>query len=223
MKPHQTIADYLELKDWNFKPSYQTGQHEEFFWVTMGYHIDCSEFIAWPHQPFAILMITFDGSNAGYCFASKPNWRAVGEFAVSDPMPGRPVLSYQADFELMLLDKELSDQQIKDAFVSGDVGTHLDDPKFWDILSCLQPYCYVAYTDQLYFISKDKALVDAMYSQQALDSVERTSKEYMLKSRESMWEMLGPECGPEVCAEPGCDRLRIQLAMRCFMHQRARP
>jgi hypothetical protein len=30
---------------------------------------------------------------------------------------------------------------------------------------------------------------------------------------------LGPECGPEKCREPNCNRLRIRLAVFCLKHQ----
>jgi hypothetical protein len=38
-------------------------------------------------------------------------------------------------------------------------------------------------------------------------------------ARASFEAELGPECGPERCDEPGCDRLRMKLAIRCLQHQ----
>lgn len=223
MNPLQKINEYLELEDWVFKPSFSIGQHNEFYWITLDYAIDCADYIPWHDRSFSTLMISFDSGFTACCFGTQPNWRAVNEFAVSNLLVGRPELSYGAEFELMLFDNEISDQKIKDALAAGFDETNLDDPKFWSVLTKLQPYCYVANTYQLYFISTNRTLVQAMHSPQALTSAREIAKEYARKNRADTWEMLGPECGPEKCVEPNCDRLRIQLANRCFMHQMIRP
>lgn len=60
--------------------------------------------------------------------------------------------------------------------------------------------------------------------QQLLDSISRHGIEAITENklpaaRAQKWQALGPECGPEVCVEEACKRLRIKLAVRCFMHQ----
>ena len=39
------------------------------------------------------------------------------------------------------------------------------------------------------------------------------------KARKNFRRELGPECGPEKCAQEDCSRLRIKLAIRCLEHQ----
>jgi hypothetical protein len=49
--------------------------------------------------------------------------------------------------------------------------------------------------------------------------LEADAHSHRLSSWKYYWETLGPECGPEKCVQPGCDRLRIHLAIRCLRHQ----
>jgi hypothetical protein len=39
------------------------------------------------------------------------------------------------------------------------------------------------------------------------------------EEKSSFFANLGPECGPEKCLQPNCDRLRIKLAVYCLQHQ----
>ncbi|MBA3856532.1 MAG: hypothetical protein C0507_06425 [Cyanobacteria bacterium PR.3.49] len=39
------------------------------------------------------------------------------------------------------------------------------------------------------------------------------------QARKKFRRELGPECGPEKCAQESCNRLRIRLAIRCLEHQ----
>ena len=217
----QTIEDYLEVKDWAFKASFSTGQNGEYYWVILDSPDLKTEFLIWPQKSLSTVLLSFDGSDTGCSFGSSKNWRAVAGIAVSDLILGPPELSYGAEFELLILDRELTDQELKAALTVRPDKTDLDNIKFWQFLERLQPLCYVADTYQSYFMSKDKTMVEALHSKQALERIEEDRKRGVQQNRLELWSMLGPECGPEKCVEEHCDRQRIELAMRCFIHQLA--
>jgi len=50
-------------------------------------------------------------------------------------------------------------------------------------------------------------------------NVDQKLYEMAVQCRRELWEAIGPETGPDRCIEPGCTRLRISLAIRCFPHQ----
>jgi hypothetical protein len=213
-----TIEDYLNLSDWVFKAGVEEGHHEDFFWVKLAHFIDFADYICLPQCPYRILITYFDGPGSA-CYGSAPGWRVVGEYALSDFMTKRPKINYGADTELLVLDKPLTDDEIMSGLALANVETDPDDPKFWDFLDRLQPYCFASYRGTIFFTAKIKLLVDALHSERAIADIEHQERTYLGSSRASLWRNLGPECGPEKCIEPDCDRLRIKLAVRCFMHQ----
>jgi hypothetical protein len=44
-------------------------------------------------------------------------------------------------------------------------------------------------------------------------------KVHLREQREEFWLAVGPEVGPELCVEPQCHHLRIEVAVRCIEHQ----
>ncbi|MBS1997571.1 MAG: hypothetical protein JSS86_14720 [Cyanobacteria bacterium SZAS LIN-2] len=119
----------------------------------------------------------------------------------------------------MLLDKYLTDEELLSGLAAASVTTEPTDPNFWKFLERFQPYCFVSASDTLFFAAHNKDLVASVHSDRAWADAESQERAYKSSSRAALWRDLGPECGPEKCVEPDCNRLRIKLAMRCFMHQ----
>ena len=59
---------------------------------------------------------------------------------------------------------------------------------------------------------------EASICDKCLDYCDELFKKHY-SEKESFWSNLGPECGPEKCAEPGCGCLRIKVATFCLQHQ----
>ncbi len=222
--PIPEVDDWLNLKDWTFRCNYKQGQHGDFYWITPYYTWDFLDCIELPQTPFRILMTYFDWfGGAAACFGSKPGWQVVAEHcALSDVITEKPVINYGADIELMLIDEPLSKSEIAGRLSLAGVDADPDNSDFWKFIEEVEPYCFASYTHGMFFTAKKKELIESFYSEETLQNVERTEREKERAGRARMWEMLGPECGPETCVDFGCDRLRIQLAMRCFFHQRRR-
>lgn len=221
-RPIPTIDDWLNLSDWTFKSKYQEGQHGELFWVSPSYSCDVLDCIELPETPFRILVTSFDNGPRA-CFGTEAGWQMLGETrALSEPMVENLLPSYGTDMELMLIDEAISVKEIASRLKRAGELTNPEDPDFWNFIETMQPYCFVTYdiyTQQLFFVAKKKELIESLYSAETLARVEQAKRKYLRASRVLTWEQLGPECGPETCVDFGCNRLRIQLAVRCFLHQ----
>jgi len=225
-----TIEEYLKLSDWTFSVSMNEGSYSNFFWLRSRHlgALDVLETIDLPKKPFRVLITYWDWNGGGAStYGSEAGWRELGEYAISDVSTVLPKLHYGADNAQMLLDESIADQEILRALSNFDEPYTLDDleeehaKKFWAALEAVKPYCYFSYGlfDGFTFIARGHDL-----RRQFLDRVSQHKIEAIYRERESdtrarMWQELGPECGPEICIEENCERLRIKLAVRCFMHQ----
>ena len=219
--PIPTIEDYLNVSDWGFDPKYDEGRNGDYFWVSLNYDVEFEKFIPVPRNPYRILVTYFDWwGGAAKLYGSSPGWKAVNQCAISDAIVDRPpIINYRADTALMFLDKPLTDQQIQTGLTFADEEPDPSNSRFWSLLDHLQPYLYISYMAKEFFAAREKILLDALHSADAFADVEAKERADCRNTRAEQWKKLGPECGPEKCVESGCDRLRIKLAIRCFIHQ----
>lgn len=225
----QTISDYLQLSDWTFEISMSKGSHLNYFWLRSSQlaAVDLLETIDLPKKPFCVLITYWDAGGGASVYGSDKGWRKLGDYAISDVSTVPPKLQYGADNAQMLLDKPIVDPDLLDALSNFDEPLTLDDvdvedtTNFWSAVEAIEPYCYFSYGlfGEFTFIARGHELF-----QQFLDRVSEAEVEAIHRERESalrakIWRQLGPECGPELCIEENCGRLRIQLAVRCFIHQ----
>jgi hypothetical protein len=216
-----SVEDFLNLWDWSFKATFEVGQHNDYHWAILAYSVDFEKFIPFPQQPYRVLITHCDGYGvAADCYSNNPGWRTIGKCALSDFVTGQPpAISNAADTTFMLLDKPSSDQELLAAlqFINGE-----PDPansSFWLVIERLQPYLFISNTDKEFFASKNKHVLDILHSESALADTEERERMYLKASRLTKWKSIGPECGPEKCVEAGCGRLRIERAVRCYVHQ----
>ena len=225
-----TIDEYLSVIDWQFNPNVKKGQVDDFYWVRspeFAGTVDVLEHVDLPAQPFSVLVTDWDGSGGGAQFyGPRQGWRLVGQSALSEPSCNLPELSYGADNAQMLIDHAISDEALLSALTDFCEPHFLDDPdgsqSFWNAINAIQPYCYFSYgcsAENFTFIARGKSLIDQFWQNVSLPKVELKLRQGLVESRAKTWNTLGPECGPEVCQEANCDRLRIKLAVRCFIHQ----
>lgn len=217
--PLQTIEEYLALSDWNFNPGYEIGSHGEFYWIRYDYQIDPLQFINLPAGKYRALLLDFDSGPPGKYFGNDPGWSALGEFAISNLGKTLPDLCFGADTAYLLLDRELDQTTLLEQLGRLKEPQPKDDQILWEVLDAVKPFCYCNDFGGTFFVSPDKASRDVLYSSKVLKIAEDRAREGERKGRLGSWQSLGPERGPEKCVEPDCDRLRIELAVRCFMHQ----
>jgi hypothetical protein len=215
-----TVAEFLNLSDWSFNAKFEVGQHNDYHWVTLDYDVEFEKFIPFPEYPYRVLVTHYDGyGGAAYCYRSTPGWRSIDECALSDIVAMHPPsINYAADTALMFINAQLSDQDLSAALRLVEE-PDLASSSFWLFLDQLQPYLFISHMETEFFASKNKDLLDRLHSDQALAEAEEQAKTHLNASRLAKWESVGPECGPEECAEPGCKRLRVERATRCYMHQ----
>lgn len=218
--PLKTIEEYLALIDWTYTPKYQVGSHGDFYWIRYDYQIDPLQFIDLPKGKYRALLLDFDSGPPGEYFGNDPGWSALGEFALSDAGDSLPNLRFgAADTAYLLLTQEFDQNTLLEQLVRLEEPHQKTDQIFWEVLDAVKPFCYCSDGGGTFFVSPDKASIDVLYSSKVLQIAQDRARESKRKGRLELWQTLGPERGPEKCVEQNCDRLRIQLAVRCFMHQ----
>lgn len=216
-KKLQTIEEYLSLADWSYKPVVTEGTHGDYFWVAtdMRFH----EERGLPKYPFRVLAISFDGFGSGAkIYENEPGWKPLGSFAISEMVTTLPKMYFDAEYSYMLIDRPLTDVQILSCFIDFEDFMYCERDRFWQTVDALQPYFYVAGWDHSVFVARGKDLYETVFNEACADESREIARRRELDGRRKMWESQGPERGPEVCVEPDCDRLRIQLTIRCFIH-----
>lgn len=228
--PIPTIEEYLRLKDWKFELSINEGCHANFFWLRSRELVmsDLLATIDLPQVPFSVLVTYWDWHGGGAStYGNERGWRHLGEYAISDISTKLPKLYYGADCAQMLLDEPINDNELLNALSNFDEPYMLDDleeehaKNFWTAIEAVKPFCYFSYGlfNSFTFIARDPALYRQFVERISREDIEQAYKERAAANRAKTWAELGPECGPETCVEPNCDRRRIKLAVRCFIHQ----
>ncbi len=216
-----TIDEYLAMQDWVFSPQIKQGTHGDYFWVHyLGLDTyDPFDRIDPPSVPFCLAVRpSFDSSQSVAMIGAKPGWNANGNFAISNwnfNMKHVDLGGFGARF---VIDTLKSETRINEALVDFEDFFFLAPEsleKFLRVVSDLQPYCCA--TGDL-FIARGKELYEQFFNDELLDEIRRDEWRSELEERRSFWKNQGPECGPEVCSEPQCDRLRIKLSVNCFVH-----
>lgn len=228
--PIPTIEEYLQMSDWNFGVSIKEGCHANFYWLRSRELVmaDLLATIDLPRQPFSVLVTYWDWHGGGSAtYGNERGWRHIGKYAISDASTVLPELHYGADCGQMLLDEQIADSDLLKALSRFDEPYMLDDleeehaKNFWAAIEVIKPFCYFSYGlfDGFTFVARGLALYRQFMERVSPEAIEQIYKERAAANRAKTWEDLGPECGPETCIEPNCDRLRIRLAIRCFIHQ----
>lgn len=226
--PPRTVDEYLQVSDWHFEVDIQQGTHSGFSWLRseMLARSDISDLISLPERPFSVLVTFWDWhGGAAKVYGTDAGWRQLGDYAISSPSRILPKLHFGADNTQMFLDDPIPDHDILAALIGFDDPYDLDDldssetRKFWNCIEMINPYCYFSYAREFTLITRGRDLLDQALTQVSIEELEAHLKHEAAANRARLWDSLGPECGPEECVVPACGRLRIRLAVRCFMHQ----
>lgn len=219
-----TIEEYLALEDWKFCPFINEGQEGEFFWFTSSglFYEHPLTLLPAPREPFRIAIIDWDSTSGAESFFSKmPDWCSIGDWAVSPPLTSFPALNFHADAEVIVFPANSPNELLLEVqqYFGNSVFEMLHSDEFWDVLKKLKPLCYTVTGSVDFFIAPNQSVYSLLMNSELLINSETKANAQAERDRQICWENLGPEVGPERCLEPDCDRLRIKLAVRCFIHQ----
>jgi hypothetical protein len=180
-----------------------------------------------------LLITAVDGCVGAQPYGLENCWILGKQHGLSPIMHHWPQLIFTGNGEaLFVLDASstLSNiDMILDKYGELDGYEQLDDlslPKirqFWDHVNLLNPVFYVCDWTLFSFISRSETDFATFIESNSFQNIEAKLKADANSQRLSLWkyywDAIGPECGPETCVQPGCDRLRIHLAIRCLRHQ----
>lgn len=216
-----TIDEYLAMQDWVFDPRIKQGEHGDFYWMHyIGSDLsDPFKRIESPHVPFCVLIKPDIYSSLGLTsIVQSLGWKQLGSFAVSSWSDKMPIIDQGNLGTLFVVDRLKSESEILKALADfEDLLFHQpkDLSKFLQVVDQLQPYCAVS---GYLFLARGKHVYQQYFNEELLDEIRRLEWRSALDQRQRFWKNQGPECGPETCVEPDCTRLRIKLAVRCFVH-----
>ncbi|MBI2810255.1 MAG: hypothetical protein HYX67_05440 [Candidatus Melainabacteria bacterium] len=229
--PLQTIEEYLQLSDWHFKVSIKDGSYENFFWLRsleIGRSLNLLDTTYLPQKPFSVLVTSWDGGDGASIYGKEKGWRQLMAHAISDTATVAPNLNFHADCAHMLIDEPMSDGALGAALFDFEEPYMLDDldeehaKTFWSAIQIINPYSYFSYgccADGFTLVTRERQLYERILDGVCVTEIETLYKNEAATKRARIWRDLGPECGPEICIEPNCNRLRIEVAVRCFIHQ----
>lgn len=225
-----SIYEYLALRDWKFEIDLEEGNHGDFFWLRCPQLADVELFniVDLPQEQFRVVVPFWDGSSGAHNYRHERYWRMVGDIAVSDISYELPPRLDGTSNAQLILEHPLEDAEIIASlsdFEEPQTSLHLDDDEtesFWRIIQRINPYCYFSYgvhDRDFTFVARGERLCRQLVDDAPWKEIENEAKEGAINRSKVLWENIGPECGPELCIEPNCKRLRIKLAVRCFLHQ----
>ncbi len=222
--PHNlpTIEDWLALKGWSRTPNVTEGTHGEYFWVrceSAWFGSALSTTLFMPTE-FRVLVTYWDGNGADF-YRNEPGWKAIGDYALGPPLKYLPELNFGAQSAAMLIPHTVPESQLEDLLVGFDdfQPYREETAPFWNVVDRIKPICYFSDLDEGIFVAQGKELYELGFNESLVAEITNELRVREQRIRQSTWNTLGPECGPEKCVEPGCDHLRIRLAIRCLLHQ----
>ncbi len=222
--------EYLVVHPQLYKHEWWQGKREHFHWL-QSKHFTCSHFFNAVPAPASgcRILVSMRTDYPPYC--QTMGWTDMGQDIASSP-----VLSHWDDLKVgeegvgfLVVPSTAKVQQISPMFSGLTVFDkhyiHLGSTEdqeiksFWTTLGSLEPLMYLVDGFVFTIISPDKDVIEQLIESHSFGSLEARRHEQARQRLQNLWHSIGPECGPETCVEPGCGRLRIALAIRCFVHQ----
>ena len=126
------------------------------------------------------------------------------------------------DFGQALIPANIDEGRIREAlrFYEEPYSLESEELAFWEVLEKLEAIGYLStYLSLVAIVVNSESHYAGMRSKVNSEIVEAAARLELIQKRAREWELLGPECGPEKCRVEDCSRLRIKLAVYCFVHQ----
>ncbi len=227
-----SIDDWLSGDDFESTLRLIQGSCQDHHWLFAQDLIAADVFnaIALPER-FCLLATHYGGARAGYMYSDRPEWMVMANYALSPPLSAMPELYDGANRALMIVDKHFNRSEVEPLLLGFQ--DHFADPeqnanfeKFCQVISTVDPYLYASYQVSaaevnagLFIIAREKALIEHFLNSEAVLSATDYEHKQLQKYRRTLWQALGPECGPGNCSEGDCSRLQTAASKKCFLHQ----
>jgi len=234
-----TIEEYLQCVDcgpFKLDMAIEEASQGDFFWMrSSSVNICPLNLIDLPKQ-FAVVVTYLDPSEFEMeIYNTIPGWRVVaGSFAICEFTNSIPKLYDNVSNAAMIIDRQVSDETLlkllPDLYQQESYGEpnsleELEDEesaRFWNVIAAINPHCYYSYglcAEGFTLIVRTRDLFRQYLDRYPVEEIENQKNKSHKDYRANLWKDLGPESGPAPCVELECERLRIKLAARCFIHQ----
>lgn len=217
----ENIEDYLRAKDWKYTFEAMEGSESGYSWMkTKDMMIDPLSAVTHPEQ-FKIVILDYAQGPGAEAFGNKAGWTKVGDYAFSPVYRTLPDLPLHEAIYMMYDPREAPDME--SLIGKHQLYCHRDIfeeelPLLANTLSTLKAFLYLGNTYDFVFLAQDQTMAE-MKSSEAFLSLPERAREQVCKRRDRMWQQIGPEVGPDLCINEGCEHKRLQLTPRCFIHQ----
>jgi hypothetical protein len=232
---HEPPDDFMRATEINWRHDFRQGIHDGFSWL-QSRQIHFHDFFDWmkpPTEGFRLLITAVDGCPGASPYQIEEGWIIGERYGLSPLMHHWPQLIFTGNGEaLFVLDASstLSNiDEIPNKYVEVSGYEQLDDlslpeiRQFWDSVNNFNPLFYMCDWALFSFVSRSETNFEQFIEADSFKNIEAKleadTKSQRLSLWKYYWDAIGPECGPEPCVQPGCDRLRIHLAIRCLRHQ----
>jgi hypothetical protein len=206
-----------------------TGTESDFFWIRCNAEIAVELFEECPElvEGRYVVMMTFDGISVMRSRETKGDrwdelhaprivaspkeipWSGNGEEVyLFENKPGDESLRLIKDFRLEMFDK----------FSLGEPAV---EGRFWDMLAKTFAESYLSQGSYFFLATRSRGLFDKVVSGEVIRGLPTRRQREIECLTQNELEGLGPECGPEICADARCGRLRIELGVFCAEHHLA--
>lgn len=210
---------------------FERGLWKKYAWLRSN-HLVCWDFLSSIDLSAGIrlVLIEYGGARLSTCdlrfLLAKEGWQISPGYALSPILRSPPRIHWTGEGDIVIgLRKTVSTDLIFShskllskfhtaGFISGDCS------RFWRAIETLEPEFYVSDREQLSVVLPSSERLSDFINSAKFRNTEKRVRAKFCRERMRLWNLLGPETGPESCIQPGCGSLRISLALRCAEHQR---
>ncbi len=225
-----SIDEWLSGQDFQFTLHLSEGNHKNHHWLysqELG-NVDVFNAIELPER-FCLLATHYDGARAGFMYSDREDWLVMANYVLSPPLRAMPDLYDGASRALMIVDKQNTRTELEPLLMGfqdhfGQPEINVNFEHFCQVIDRVNPYLYASYNAEkeesgLFVIARDKSHLQNFLASEAVMAAGEHETALVLKYRQTLWQALGPECGPDSCSEVDCNRLHTAGEEKCFLHQ----
>ncbi len=230
------IEEFLNLSDWTYADALPVsiGGHVGYQWVMLDLDHELSKFNHFNPMAFITLPAPFQMIEVNIDKVNRPIYQCDHRWRLNSHIPR---CAYRTD-DSSLSQSEM--ERLRNTLIfNNTVCGVIDLPltvESWDkdcpeqmAFESMESLCellakqkvetFVYNTLIKMVVSNSSAVIEEYLSSSVFKDLEYLSRKQEQKRRLELWQAIGPEVGPEKCQQDGCEKLRISLAVNCFLHQ----
>lgn len=230
------IEEFLNLSDWTYADALPViiGGHAGYQWVLLDLDDELSKFNNLNPMAFITLPETFQMIEVNIDKVTRPIFQCDHRWRINSHIPR---CAYRTD-DSSLSQSEM--ERLRNTLIFNNTACGVIDlplaVESWDkdcpeqmAFESMEALCdllvkqrvetFVYNTLIKMVVSNNPAVIEGYLSSSVFKDLEYLSRRQEKKRRLDLWQAIGPEVGPEECSQDGCEKLRIGLAVNCFLHQ----